>query len=130
MWPTSLASSLRPRLHEHVFIENGILLNENATTVLQIRIVFLSFSYRFQPSYTKTVKRLKTVKTSGNLLFACQDNLTNLWLLFYCFQNFAFSVKVIRLHDKDIIIAISFSNLSTWRLFSNVTVFSENDHRF
>ena len=51
------------------------------------------------------------VKNRGNLLPACQDNLNNLRL--HRFQKFAFSVKTICLHDNDIILTISFSNLST-----------------
>ena len=47
------------------------------------------------------MKRLKTVKTSGNLLFACQDNLNNLWLLLHRFQKFAVSMKTTPLHDND-----------------------------
>ena len=44
------------------------------------------------------------------------------------FQKFAFSVETIRLHDNDIIV---FSNLSTFEtVVKNITVFSENDHRF
>ena len=80
-------------------------------TVLHLHIV--SVSPLFMPFSASTRKRLKTVKTSGNLLFACQDNLNNLWLLLHRVQRFAFSVKTIRLHDNDIIIRISFSNLST-----------------
>ena len=72
----------------------------------------------------------KTVKTSGNLLFACKDNLNNLWLLLHRFQKFAFSVKTIRLCDNDIIITISFSNLCTLKIAFKVIVFSENDHCF
>ena len=53
------------------------------------------------------------MKTRGYLLFACRDNLNNLWLLLHRFQKLAFSVKTIRLHDNDIIISISFSNLFT-----------------
>ena len=63
-------------------------------------MVFLSFSYRFQPSTGKRWKRLKTVKTSENLLFACQDNLNNFWLLLHCFQKFVFSVKTIIVFDR------------------------------
>ena len=64
-----IAILLSPRPHEYVLMENDIIFSENATIVLHLRIVFVS--YRFQPSIRK---RLKTVKTSGNLLFACQDN--------------------------------------------------------
>ena len=46
---------------------------------------------------------MKTAKTSENLLFACQDNLNNLWQLLHRFQKFAFSVKPICLHDNDTI---------------------------
>ena len=63
-------------------------------------------------------------------MFACQDNLNNLWLLLYRFQKFAVSVKTICLHDNDIIITISFSNLFTLKTVSKVIVFSESDHRF
>ena len=66
---------------------------------------------------------MRTVKTSGNLLFACQDNLNNLCLLLHRFQKLAFSLKTIPLHDNEIIITIWFSNVSTLE-----TV--ENDHRF
>ena len=52
-------------------------------------------------------------KTSENLLFGCQDNLNNLWVLLHHFQKFVLSVKTIHLHDNDIIMAISFSNFST-----------------
>ena len=90
-------------------------------------IVFVSFSYRFQPPLStqkplKRLKRLKTVKTSGNLLLACWDNLSNLWLLLHRFQKFAFSVKTIRLHGNDI---TAFSYLS-----SLGTVFKSNRFRF
>ena len=37
--------SLRPRLHEYVFIENDIVFNENATILLHPHIVFISFLY-------------------------------------------------------------------------------------
>ena len=59
------------------------------------------------------MKTIENGKTSGNLLFACGDNLNNLWLLLHRLQKFVFSVKKIRLHDNDIIITLSFSNLST-----------------
>ena len=49
--------------------------------VLHLHIVFVSFSYRFQPSTRKRSKRLKKVKTSGKLLFAFQENLNNLWFI-------------------------------------------------
>ena len=52
------------------------------------------------------------------------------WLLLHRFQKFAFSVKTISLQDNDIIITISFSNLSIFRPFSKVIVFRENDHGF
>ena len=80
-------SSLRARLHECVFNENDIVFNENTTVVLHLHKVFVSFSYRFQPS---TRKRLKTVKTNGNLLFSCQDNLNNLWLCCVVFRSLRF----------------------------------------
>ena len=76
------------------------------------------------------MKTIENDKISGNLLFTCQDNLNNLWLLLQRFQKFAFSVKAIRLHDKDIIITLSFSNLSTWEIVFKSYLFSENDHRF
>ena len=77
------------------------------------------------------MKTIENGKSQGNLLFACQDNLKNLWLLLHRFQKFAFSVKTIRLYDNYIVVTISFSNLSTlWRPFPNVIVLSENDHRF
>ena len=41
------------RLHEYVFIENDIVFDENAAIVLHLHIVFVSFSYRFQPSTQK-----------------------------------------------------------------------------
>ena len=110
----------RPRLHEYVFIEND-------TTVLHLHIVFVSFSYRFQPSIRKRWKLLKTVKTSEKLMFACQDNLNNLWLLLNCFQKFPFSVKAVRLHET---ISLRFQIFPLWRPFSKVIVFSVNDHRF
>ena len=56
------------------------------------------------------MKTIENDKSRQNLLFACQDNLNNLWLLLHRFQKFAFSVKTIHLHDDDI---IAFSNLST-----------------
>ena len=59
------------------------------------------------------MKKIKNSKTSGNLLFACQDNLNNLWLLLRRIQKFALSAGTIHLHDDDIIITISFSNTST-----------------
>ena len=89
----------RPGLHENVFIENDIVFNEYATIVFRLHVVFVPLSYRFQPSTRKRWKRLKTVKISGNLLFAYQDNLNNLWLLLYRFQKFAFSVKPIIVFD-------------------------------
>ena len=42
------------------------------------------------------MKTFKTVKTSRNLLFVCENNLNNLCLLLHRFQKFAFSVKTIR----------------------------------
>ena len=83
------------------------------TIVLHLHIVLVSFSFRFQQSTQRRWKLLKRVKTSRYLLFTCQDNLNNLWLLLHRFQKFAFSVKTIRLHDNDIIITISFSNFFT-----------------
>ena len=59
------------------------------------------------------MKAIEDGKTSENLSLGCQDKLNNLWLLLHGFQKFAFSVKTIGLHDNDIIITISFSNLST-----------------
>ena len=44
------------------------------------------------------------------------------------FQKFVFSVKTIRLHDDDIIVLSNVSTLET--VVKNITVFSENDHRF
>ena len=42
-----------PQLHEYVSIENVIVFNENAMIVLHVPIVFVLFSYRFQPSAQK-----------------------------------------------------------------------------
>ena len=86
-------------------------------------MVFMSFS----AVYTKTMKTIETVKASGNLLLACQDNWNNLWLLLHRFQKFALSVKTIRLRDNDI---LRFQIFPLWRPFSKVIVFSENDHHF
>ena len=41
------ANRLRPRLQEYVFIENDVVFNENATIVLHLQIVFVSFSCHF-----------------------------------------------------------------------------------
>ena len=71
--------------------------------------------------------RLKTVKTSGDLLFACQDNLNNLWLLLHRFQKLAFSVKMIRLQDNDI---IAFSNLSVLKTGFKSYHFQDGRHEF
>ena len=38
-------SSLRPSLHEYVFVESDIVFNENATIVLHLHIVITSFPY-------------------------------------------------------------------------------------
>ena len=65
--------------------------------------IYTSFLYRSQPSTRNNENWLKTVKNSRNLLFACEDNLNNLWLSLLCFQKFALSVKTIRLHDNDIV---------------------------
>ena len=81
-------------LHEYVFIENEVIINENATTVLHLHIVFISFS----AVYTKTMKTTVNWKTSGNVLFACQDSLSNLWLLLHRSQKFTFPVK--RIHPS------------------------------
>ena len=75
--------------------------------MLHLHIVSVSFTRK----RWKRWKQLKTIKTSGNLLFACQDNLNNLWLLLHRFQKFAFSMKTIRPHDNDIIITKRFSDL-------------------
>ena len=55
------------------------------------QIIFISFS----AVYTKTMKMIENGKNQKNLLFVCQDNLNNLWLLLHRFQKFAFSVKTI-----------------------------------
>ena len=55
------------------------------------------------------MKTIANGKNNGNLLFACQDNLNNLFAV-HRFQKVAFSVKTICLHDNDI---IAFSNPST-----------------
>ena len=68
-------SSIQARLHEYVFIEN-------ATVLYLWHMVFVSFS-------TVCMKMMKTIengKISGSLLFACQENLNNLWLLLHRFQ--------------------------------------------
>ena len=70
--------------------------------VLCLRIAFISFS----AVCTKTMKTIENCKNSGNLLFACQNNLNNLWLLLHRFQKFAFSMKTIRLHDNHIIVNV------------------------
>ena len=92
--------------------------------ILHLHTVFIQFFLPFSAVYTKTMKTIETVKTSGNLLFARQDNLNNLFLLLlHRFQKFVFSVQTIHLHDNNIIITIPFSNLSTLE-----TVFKS--HRF
>ena len=106
---THIPREIRPRLREYAFIENDIGFNENAIIVLHLRIVFVSFSAFCK----KTMKAIENGKNQLKYIFACQDNLNNLWLLLHRFQKLAFSVKTIRLHNNDIIIAISFSNLST-----------------
>ena len=77
------------------------------------------FRIVFSRLHENNDKQLETVKTSGNLWFACQGNLNNLSSLLYRFQKFAFSVKTIRLHDNDIIRTISFSNVSTLEIVMN-----------
>ena len=79
----------------------------------------IAFSHRFRIVLV-SFSAVCTVKTRGNLLFVCQNNLNNLWLLLNRVQKFALSLETIRLRDNDIIITISFSNI----------VFSENDRRF
>ena len=72
----------------------------------QLYCIYTSFSYRFHiisGDYTKTMKTIENGKKKLNLLFACQHNLNNLWLLLHRFQKFSFSVKTICLHDNDII---------------------------
>ena len=73
--------------YEYVFIENDNVFNGNATIILHLHIVFVLFS----AVYTKKVN------TSGNPLFAFQDNL---WLLLYRFQKLSFSVKTIIVFDR------------------------------
>ena len=63
---------------------------------------------RVRTTFLSHLKQLKTVKTSGNLLFACEDNLNSLCLLLHRFQMFAFAVQTMRLNDNDAIITISF----------------------
>ena len=77
----------RPRLNKYVFVENDLVFNANATIVLHLHVLFLSFPYHFQPSTRKRSKRLKTVKTGVNLLFAFQDNLNNLWVIVASFSK-------------------------------------------
>ena len=43
-------------------------------------------------------------KNQRKFLFACQDNLSSLWLLLHHFQKFTFSVKTIRLCDFNNIV--------------------------
>ena len=66
--------------------------------------------------YTKIMKTTENGKTQRRVLFACQDNLNNVWL--YGFQTFAFSVQAIRLHDNHIIFQL---NLSTWKSFQKLS---------
>ena len=40
-----LARSFRPCLREYLFIKNDIVFNENATIVMHLHIIFVSFSY-------------------------------------------------------------------------------------
>ena len=92
-----------------------------------------SFSYRFHIVFSRLQENNENdlnSKNLSNLLFACLDNLNNLWLLLHGFQKFAFSVKTMFLHDIDTIKAISFSIFPLWRPFSKVIVISENDDRF
>ena len=49
----------------------------------------------------------------SSFVYTFEYNLNNLWLLLHRFQKFGFSVKMIHLHDNDIIFTISFSKLST-----------------
>ena len=48
-----MTMTTKARLHEYVFIKNDIVFNENPTIVLHPPIVFVSFSYRLQPSTGK-----------------------------------------------------------------------------
>ena len=103
-------NTLRPRLHEYVFIEKHIVFiekhivfNENATIVLHLHIVFVWFS----AVHTETMKTIDNGKNQRKSFFACQDNLNNLWLLLHNniifksfhfgdhFQKLSFSVKTI-----------------------------------
>ena len=107
--PLVKQEGLRPPQHRLVFIK------KSATIVrieISFRIVFIAIS----AIYTKAIKLFKTVTTTWNLLF-----LKNWWFLLPFPQKFAFSVKTIRLHDNDIVITISFSNL-----FFLETVFKSN----
>ena len=110
--------NFRPSLHQYVFIENDIVFvfqrkrNDCIAFTHCFRIVFISFP----AVYTKTMKTMKKIendKNIRNLLFPPQDNL---WLLLHRFEKFAFSVKTIRLHDTDVIITLSFPNLSTLKI--------------
>ena len=125
--------NLRPRLQEYVFIENDIVFKENATTVLHLHIVFVSFSYPLKPSTRKRWKRLKTVKTAE--IYCLYVKI--IWIICGCccnvFKSLLFSVKTIRLHDNDIIRPMQRYLLQIFPLlipFSKVIVFSENDYRF
>ena len=95
--------------------------------------IHTSFSYRIYIVFSRlheNDENDETVKTSRNLLFTCQDNFNNLWLLLHRSQKFAFSVKTIRPHDNDIVKQYRFQVLPLWRPFSKVIVFSENCHCF
>ena len=110
-------SAFRPRLDEYVSRDTFSSKTISFSVKTQrLYCIYASFSYcfmSFSAVYTKTMKTIENGKASGNLLFACQDNFNDLWLLLHRFQKFAFSVKTIRLYDNDIIITISFSNFST-----------------
>ena len=61
-------------LYEYVFIKNDIVFNENATIVLHLHIVFVSFSHRFRivfisfsPVFTKTMKTIDNCKKPAEI---------------------------------------------------------------
>ena len=82
--------TIRPRLHEYVFIENDIAFNENAMIVLQsthrFRIVFVLYSletvfesYRFQSfscrCKVKTQRQVSSFDENDMKMYSCSRGL-------------------------------------------------------
>ena len=96
---------------DHCLILKAKNANQAPSTEIRLRKrsnCIASFSYRFHVIFVRYEKPV-----AETYCLRVKIILNNLSLLLYRFQKFALSVKTIGLYDNDIIMRISFSNLST-----------------